>query len=144
MGFLNQISKKALVSMGAGLPFAIAASLIYPERKIIAVRGDGGFMMNSQELETALRLKLSMVVLILCRSAYGMIKWKQTQMGFVNFGLDFNNPDFVKYAESYSANGYRMTASKDLATILTTCFAKSGVHVIEVAIDYSDNDKVMG
>jgi thiamine pyrophosphate-dependent acetolactate synthase large subunit-like protein len=68
-------------------------------------------------------------------------RWR-FQMDFVNFGLDFNNPDFVNYAESYGANGYRMTASKHLATILTTCFAKLGVHVIEVTIDYSDNDKV--
>lgn len=134
----------ALASMGAGLPSAIAASLIYPERKIVAVCGDGGFMMNSQELETAMRLKLNLIVLILCDSAYGMIKWKQAHMGFVNFGLDFKNPDFVKYAESYGANGYRIVASEDLTTVLTACFAKSGVHVIEVAIDYSDNNKIMG
>ena len=101
-------------------------------------------MMNSQELETAIRLKLNMIVLILCDSAYGMIKWKQARMGFVNFGLDFKKPDFVKYAESYGANGYRITASENLATMLTACFAKSGIHIIEVAIDYSDNNKIMG
>lgn len=134
----------ALASMGAGLPSAIAASLIYPERKIVAVCGDGGFMMNSQELETAIRLNLNIIVLILCDNAYGMIKWKQDQMGFVNFGLDFKNPDFVKYAESYGANGYRITTSEDLATVLSACFTKPGVHVIEVAMDYADNDKIMG
>lgn len=134
----------ALASMGAGLPSAIAASVVYPEKKIVAVCGDGGFMMNSQELETAIRLKLDLIVLILCDNAYGMIKWKQGHMGFANFGLDFKNPDFVKYAESYGANGYRITASEDLATVLSACFAKSGVHVIEIAIDYSDNDKIMG
>jgi acetolactate synthase I/II/III large subunit len=134
----------ALASMGAGLPSAIAASLIYPDKKIVAVCGDGGFMMNSQELETAIRLQLNLVVLILCDNAYGMIKWKQDHEGFADFGLDFKNPDFVKYAESYGANGYRIAASEDLATVLSACLAKPGVHVIELAIDYADNDKIMG
>ncbi len=81
--------------------------MVYPERKVISICGDGGFMMNSQELETAIRLGLNLVVIILNDSGYGMIKWKQEDMGFDNFGLDFNNPDFVKYAESYGAKGYR-------------------------------------
>lgn len=134
----------ALASMGAGLPSAIAASLIYPERKIVAVCGDGGFMMNSQEIETAVRLKLNIVVVILRDDAFGMIKWKQSHLGFTDFGLEFNNPDFVKYAESYGAYGHRLNANQDLATLLTTCFSISGVHVIEVAIDYANNDQVMG
>ena len=91
----------ALATMGAGLPSAIAAKIVHPEKNIVAICGDGGFMMNSQELETAVRLGLNLVVLILSDNAYGMIKWKQAHMGFSDFGLDVGNPDFVKYAESY-------------------------------------------
>ena len=91
----------ALATMGAGLPSAMMAKLLYPERRVLAVCGDGGFMMNSQELETAVRLGLDLVVLILNDSSYGMIRWKQAVDHFPDFGLTFGNPDFVKYAESY-------------------------------------------
>ncbi|HSH27062.1 MAG TPA: acetolactate synthase large subunit, partial [Wenzhouxiangella sp.] len=94
----------ALATMGAGLPVAMGARLVHPDRKILAVCGDGGFMMNSQELETAVRLKLDLVVLILRDDAYGMIKWKQQDMGLPDYGLDFGNPDFVRYAQSYGAS----------------------------------------
>ncbi len=133
----------ALATMGAGLPSAMAASLIYPDKKVVVICGDGGFMMNSQELETAVRLKLNMVAIILRDNAYGMIKWKQANMGFTDFGLDYGNPDFVKYAESYGAFGYRIAASDELVPLLKTCFSKPGVHVIEVAVDYSDNDRIL-
>ena len=133
----------ALATMGAGLPSAMAASLIYPAKKVVAICGDGGFMMNSQELETAVRLKLNLLVIILRDNAYGMIKWKQTNMGFTNFGLDYGNPDFVKYAQSYGANGYRIAASDELAPLMETCFLMPGVHVIEVAVDYADNDRIL-
>ncbi|MFX5521417.1 thiamine pyrophosphate-dependent enzyme, partial [Acinetobacter baumannii] len=88
----------ALATMGAGLPSAIMASILYPQRRVLAVCGDGGFMMNSQELETARRLGLNLVVLILNDGAYGMIRWKQANMGFKDWGLTYGNPDFVKYA----------------------------------------------
>jgi acetolactate synthase I/II/III large subunit len=133
----------ALATMGAGLPSAMAASLIYPDKKVVAICGDGGFMMNSQELETAVRLKLNVVVIILRDNAYGMIKWKQANMGFTDFGLDYGNPDFVKYAQSYGANGYRIAASDELVPLMETCFSMPGVHVIEVAVDYSDNDRIL-
>ncbi len=133
----------ALATMGAGLPSAMAASLIYPHKKVVAICGDGGFMMNSQELETAVRLKLNMVTIILRDNAYGMIKWKQANMGFTDFGLDYGNPDFVKYAESYGAYGYRIAASDELVPLMATCFSTPGVHVIEVAVDYSDNDRIL-
>ena len=97
----------ALATMGAGLPSAMMAKQLYPERKVVSINGDGGFMMNSQELETAVRMGLDLVVIILNDSAYGMIKWKQEGVGFNNFGLDFSNPDFVKYADSFGAHGYR-------------------------------------
>ncbi len=133
----------ALATMGAGLPSAIAAKIVYPDRKVVAVCGDGGFMMNSQELETAVRLKLDLTVLILNDSGYGMIKWKQESVHFDNFGLDFNNPDFVKYAESYGANGYRIEKTEQLEATLKHCISSPGVHVIDVPIDYSENSKVL-
>lgn len=133
----------ALATMGAGLPAAMLAKLIYPEKKVIAICGDGGFMMNSQELETAVRLKLNMVVIILNDGAYGMIKWKQEGMGFENYGLDFKNPDFVKYAESYGALGYRPKNDEDFCAILQQCLVQSGVHVIDLPMDYSLNHSIL-
>jgi len=132
----------ALATMGAGLPAAISAKLINPEIKVAAICGDGGFMMNSQELETAVRLNIDLVVVILKDNAYGMIKWKQSGLDLENFGLDFGNPDFVKYAESYGAKGYRITKEKRLSEVIKDCFNTSGVHVLEVPVDYSENEKV--
>jgi len=133
----------ALASMGAGLPSAIAARLVFPERKVMAICGDGGFMMNSQELETAVRLKVNLVVLILRDDAYGMIKWKQSHLGFKEFGLDFGNPDFVKYAESYGARAQRVESADELLPLLESCHGRSGVDVIEVPVDYSENDRIL-
>ena len=133
----------ALASMGAGLPSAMAVSLIRPGKKVMAICGDGGFMMNSQELETAVRMDMKLVVLILRDSGYGMIKWKQASMGFANFGLDFGNPDFVKYAESYGAHGHRVDSADGLVPQLKQCFAEPGVHVVDLPIDYSDNDRIL-
>lgn len=133
----------ALATMGAGLPSAMAANIVYPDRKVMAICGDGGFMMNSQELETAVRLKLNLVVLILNDNAYGMIKWKQANMGFDNFGLDYKNPDFVKYAESYGARGHRVESAEGLLPLLQNCLEQKGVDLIDCAIDYSDNDRIL-
>ena len=133
----------ALATMGAGLPSAMCAKLINPEKKVVTVCGDGGFMMNSQELETAVRLKLNMVVIILNDSAYGMIKWKQEGMGFDNFGLDYNNPDFVKYAESYGAIGHRPTSDQNFKEIFNNCLNTDGVHLIDLAVDYSLNHSIL-
>ncbi|MDH5559755.1 MAG: acetolactate synthase large subunit [Deltaproteobacteria bacterium] len=133
----------ALASMGAGLPSAMGAYLVYPDRKVMAICGDGGFMMNSQELETAVRLKMNLVILVLRDDAYGMIKWKQTDMRFDSFGLDFTNPDFVLYAQSYGAYGHRLEKTEDLAPLIIECYDKKGVHLIEVPIDYSLNDQVL-
>ncbi len=133
----------ALATMGAGLPSAMLAKLINPNKKVISVCGDGGFMMNSQELETAVRLGLNMVVIILNDSAYGMIKWKQEGMGFDNFGLDYKNPDFVKYAESYGAIGHRPTSDENFKEVLSKCLNMDGVHVIDLAVDYSLNHSIL-
>ncbi len=133
----------ALATMGAGLPSAMCAKLINPTKKVISVCGDGGFMMNSQELETAVRLRLNLVVIILNDSSYGMIKWKQEGMGFDNFGLDYKNPDFVKYAESYGAIGHRPTSDENFREVLTKCLNMDGVHVIDLAVDYSLNHSIL-
>jgi acetolactate synthase I/II/III large subunit len=133
----------ALATMGAGLPSAIAASLINPDKRVLAVCGDGGFMMNSQELETAVRLKQNLVVLVLEDRAYGMIRWKQEVDGFSDFGLGFGNPDFVSYAKSYGAKGSRVGNAAELATMLETAFRDGGVHLVVAPIDYSENMRVL-
>ena len=133
----------ALATMGAGLPSAMMAALLYPKRRVMAVCGDGGFMMNSQEMETAVRLRLNLVVLILDDGAYGMIRWKQAVDAFPDFGLTFGNPDFVKYAESYGAHGARVEALDQLIPTLENAFTTGGVHVIAVPIDYSENMRVL-
>jgi acetolactate synthase-1/2/3 large subunit len=133
----------ALATMGAGLPSALAAKLVYPDKAVITVCGDGGFMMNSQELETAVRLKLHIVVIILRDDAYGMIKWKQANMQFENFGLDYGNPDFVKYVESYGGKGWRIAATEELLPTLQNCLIDPTVHLIDVPVDYSLNDETL-
>jgi acetolactate synthase-1/2/3 large subunit len=133
----------ALATMGAGLPSAMMAAMLYPQRRVLAVCGDGGFMMNSQELETAVRLGLNLVVLILEDSAYGMIRWKQAVDGFADWGLTFTNPDFVKYAEAYGAAGARVTAVNELVPALEGAFRAKGVHLVVVPIDYSENVRVL-
>lgn len=133
----------ALATMGAGLPSAMAAHMVYPERNVITIAGDGGFMMNSQELETAVRLNMNLVILILNDSGYGMIKWKQAAMGHENFGLEFGNPDFVKYAESYGAEGYCIQSAEELLPKLQECLNKPGVQVLEIPLDYTDNHRVL-
>ena len=115
----------ALATMGAGLPSAIAASLIYPDYRVLAVCGDGGFMMNTQELETAARLKLNLVVLVIEDPAYGMIRWKQEVDRFPDFGLEFGNPDFVAYAKSYGAKGSRGGNASDFPTMLELLWPKA-------------------
>jgi len=133
----------ALATMGAGLASAMAAKILHPERKVVSVSGDGGFMMNSQELETAVRLKLDLVAIILNDNAYGMIKWKQEGMGFENFGLDYGNPDFVKYAESFGAIGHRPASVDEFHGILSEALSTSGVHVIDLPVDYSLNHSIL-
>lgn len=133
----------ALATMGAGLPSAMMAKMVYPDRRVMAICGDGGFMMNSQELETAVRLKLDLVVVIINDNAYGMIKWKQANMAFDDYGLDLGNPDFVKYAESFGAHGHRVEKDTSVAQLLEHCLESPGVHLVEVPIDYSDNDRIL-
>ena len=132
----------ALASMGAGLPSAIMAALLHPRRRVLAVCGDGGFMMNSQELETAVRLGVKLVVLVLQDDAFGMIRWKQATDGFPDFGLTFGDPDFVAYARAYGAKGSRVGAADGLAPALEAAFAGGGVHLVVAPVDYSENMRV--
>ena len=133
----------ALATMGAGLPSAMMSAMVYPDRKVMAIGGDGGFMMNSQEMETAVRLGLNLTVLILNDNAYGMIRWKQANMGFKDWGLTYDNPDFVAYANSYGAKGHRAKSSEHLAEVLAHCRDTPGVHLIECPVDYSENDQIL-
>ncbi|MFN3725916.1 MAG: acetolactate synthase large subunit [Allosphingosinicella sp.] len=133
----------ALATMGAGLPSAMASAMVYPDRKVMAICGDGGFMMNSQEMETAVRLGLNITVLILNDNSYGMIRWKQANMGFEDWGLTYGNPDFVKYAESYGAKGHRVESAESLPDLLRSCLDTPGVHLIDCPVDYSENDQIL-
>jgi acetolactate synthase-1/2/3 large subunit len=133
----------ALASMGAGLPTGMMAALLHQGRKVITVAGDGGFMMNSQELETAVRLGLNLVILVLEDRGYGMITWKQEASGFASFGLGFDNPDFVKYAEAYGARGARVKRTEDLEPTLRSALAAGGVHLVVAPVDYSVNQRVL-
>jgi len=129
----------ALASMGAGLPSAMTAALLFPKRKVVAVCGDGGFLMNSQELETAVRIGLDLVIVIVRDDGYGMIKWKQDQMGLASYGLTFRNPDFVQYARAYGAQGVRVEHTRDFLPTLRAALNTRGIHVLDVPIDYSEN-----
>ena len=133
----------ALATMGAGLPSAMMAAMLHPRRRVMAVCGDGGFMMNSQEMETAVRLKLNLVVLVLNDGAYGMIRWKQAVDKFPDYGMTFGNPDFVRYAEAYGAKGSRVTSAEALVPTLEAAFKGGGVHLVDCPIDYSENTRVL-
>ena len=127
--------------MGAGLPSAMMAAMLHPDRRVLAVCGDGGFMMNSQELETASRLGLNLVVLILEDNAYGMIRWKQAADGFADFGMTFGNPDFA--CSRLLREGQAVESGDDLAPTLEVAFAGGGVHLVSVPVDYSENSRVL-
>ncbi|TXL77201.1 acetolactate synthase large subunit [Vineibacter terrae] len=133
----------ALATMGAGLPSAMMASMLHPNRRVLAVCGDGGFMMNSQELETAVRLRLNLVVLVLVDNAYGMIRWKQAVDRFPDWGLTYGNPDFVKYAAAYGASGWHVQHADGLVPTLEAAFKAGGVGLVSVPVDYSENTRVL-
>src|SRR5258708_39529356 len=116
----------ALATMGAGLPSAMMAAMLNPSRRVLAVCGDGGFMMNSQELETAVRLKLNLVVLILQDNAYGMIRWKQAVDEVSGFRMTFCNPDFLTHANALSINGNRGEGADGLPPALEAAFVGGG------------------
>ncbi len=133
------IISNGFASMGIAVPGAIAAKLARPERAVVAVTGDAGFMMNSQEIETALRLKVPIVILIWNDGGYGLIKWKQMNAYGRPSHVDFTNPDFVRYAEAFGAKGYRIERTADLLPTLKKALADNTVTVIDCPVDYSEN-----
>lgn len=134
----------ALATMGAGLGAGMGAKIVDPSKKVVVVAGDGGFLMNLADLETATRLKLDLVIVVLLDDGYGMIKWKQDSMGLSDFGLSFTNPDFVKLAESFGAQGHLITSAQEFQPMLEKAIASKGVHIIALPIDYSENKKAFG
>jgi len=129
-------------SMGIAVPGAIAAKLVHPEKKVVAVTGDAGFLMNSQEIETAMRLGTAIVILIWTDNAYGLIEWKQMSQFKRTSNIEFTNPDFVKYAESFGAKGYRIEKGEELLPTLQKALADNTVSIIDCPVDYSENLKL--
>lgn len=133
------IISNGFAAMGIALPGAVAAKLLYPERRVVAVTGDGGFLMNSQELETAVRLGLPLVILIWRDDGYGVIRWKQQVRYGRTSSVEFGNPDLVRYAESFGAAGYRVTERSELRPILVKALASKVPAVIDCPVDYAEN-----
>ena len=136
------IISNGFASMGIAVPGAIAARLAYPQRKVVAVTGDAGFLMNSQEIETAMRMSVPIVILIWNDCSYGLIEWKQMNIYGRQANVKFTNPDFVKYADSFGAKGYRVERAEDLLPILKTALADSTVSIIDCPVDYRENLKL--
>ena len=136
------IISNGFAAMGIALPGAIAAKLAYPDRKAVAVCGDAGFMMNNQEIETALRLGLDIVILIFNDSKYGLIEWHQLRHFNRATGIEFNNPDFVMFAESFGAKGYRVDRTEDLLPTLRRALGDGTVSIIDCPVDYAENMKL--
>lgn len=136
------IISNGFATMGIAVPGAVAAKLINMDKKVLAISGDGGFMMNSQEYETALREGAPIVTLIFSDASYGLIKWKQIDHFGKNCFVDFTNPDFVKYAESMHAKGYRVEKAEDLIPILEDAFKQTVPCIIDCPVDYSENTKL--
>jgi acetolactate synthase-1/2/3 large subunit len=133
------IISNGFAAMGMAVPGAVAAKLVFPNRRVVAVTGDGGFLMNSQELETAARLKTPLVVLVFNDRSYGLIRWKQMQQFHRPAFVDFNNPDFVKYAESFGANGLRIGSAAELAPALRGALNSNRLTIIDCPVDAAEN-----
>jgi acetolactate synthase-1/2/3 large subunit len=131
-----------LASMGFALPGAIAAKIVKPDRKVVVVVGDGGFLMNVQELETAVRLGCDMVIVIFNDSKFGLIEWHEMKKFNASFGTEFMNPDFVKLAESFAAKGIRIENAEDFRPQLEYALNRGGVWLVDVKVDYSENMKL--
>jgi acetolactate synthase I/II/III large subunit len=129
-------------AMGFALPAAIGAKLVHPERKVVAVSGDGGFLMNVQELETARRLGLAVVNVIFRDDAYNLIAWKQQQRFGRHTGVQFSNPDFVTLAQAFGVKGYRVASARELGPTLADALAQPGPSIIDVPVDYGENQKL--
>jgi acetolactate synthase-1/2/3 large subunit len=128
-----------LAAMGISLPGAIAAKLVHPDRRVVALCGDGGFLMNSQELETAKRIGANVTVVVWRDDGYGLIDWKQRNEFGKPFGVAFGNPDFVDYARSFGIAGFRPQSAADLYPTLMRALETDGPSLVEVPIDYREN-----
>jgi acetolactate synthase-1/2/3 large subunit len=126
-------------SMGFALPGAIAANLVHPKRRILAICGDAGFLMNVQEMETARRLNSDMTVMVWEDHCYGLIAWKQDNQFGRHTDLDFGNPEWLGLATAFGWNGHRVEDSADLAGVLETALAESGPSLVVIPIDYREN-----
>ncbi len=138
------IISNGFAAMGIGLPGAIAAKMVFPDRRVVAVCGDGGFLMNVHELETAARLGLPLVVVIFRDNGYGSIRWKQQQRFGRTAGVDFGNPDFALLAEAFGCRGFRVEAAQKLLPILKEALTHPGPAVIDCPVDYRENDRLLG
>lgn len=136
------IISNGFASMGIAIPGAIAAKLLNPDKRVLAITGDGGFMMNNQELETAFREQIPIVTLIFHDDSYGLIKWKQMDQYGHSSCVDFTNPDFVKLAEAMHGIGYRIEKTEDLLPTLEKAFAQNVPVIIDCPVDYSENVKL--
>ncbi len=136
------VISNGLSTMGFALPGALAAKLACPDRKVLAVMGDGAFLMNAQEIETAMREKISFTILIWVDQGYGLIRWKMDLELKHHSHIDFSNPDFVKFAESFGAKGYLIQHADELLPTLKACLESEGVNVIACPVDYRENDKL--
>jgi acetolactate synthase-1/2/3 large subunit len=133
------IISNGFAAMGIAVPGAIAAKLSFPERRVVAVTGDGGFLMNSQELETAVRLVLPLVVLVWRYNGYGVIRWKQQLRFGRTSAVEFGNPDLVQYARSFGAIGYRVAEPSELGAVLEEALKSKVPAVIDCPVDYAEN-----
>jgi acetolactate synthase-1/2/3 large subunit len=136
------IISNGFASMGIAVPGAIAAKLAHPERKVVAVTGDAGFLMNSQEIETAIRLNIAIVILIWNDASYGLIEWKQQNQFGRTSNVKFGNPDFVQYAQSFGATGVRVNKTEELMSVLKEALDRNTVTVIDCPVDYRENLKL--
>ena len=136
------IISNGFASMGIAVPGAIAAKLAFPQRKVVAVTGDAGFLMNSQEIETAMRLHIPIVILIWNDASYGLIEWKQQNQFGRTSNVKFTNPDFVQYAQSFGATGVRIERTEDLMPELNAALERDTVTVIDCPVDYRENLKL--
>ncbi len=136
------IISNGFASMGISVPGAVAAKLLNPDKRIMTITGDGGFLMNSQELETAVRLGLNFVVLIFHDSSYGLIKWRQMDQYGESRHVDFTNPDFVKLAEAMNCRGYRISQASEFRSVIENAFLQNVPAVVDCAVDYSENIKL--
>lgn len=133
------IISNGFAAMGIAVPGAVAAKLAHPDRRVVAVTGDGGFLMNSQELETAVRMETPFVVLVFNDCGFGLIRWKQMNQFGRSAYVEFNNLDIVKYAESFGANGYRIESADELVPALRTALNSNTLSIIDCPVDASEN-----